>query len=126
MKNALTITILFCAAMSFAQTSYITSSGDVLFESGSIEKFDTPGIFVNGCYSVRHETWTVTMSIVAGGVITASTPVKREFITVFTKAEIDAFTGAGTGDTEKAQNALDQAVVDYLGTINPAITFTIN
>lgn len=126
MKNPLTIMILFCASMSFAQTSYITSSGDVLFESGSIEKFDTPGIFVNSSYNVRHETWLVTMSVIAGGVITASTPVKREFTIVFTKAQIDAFTGAGTGDTETIQNALDQAVVDYLSTINPSITFTIN
>ena len=126
MKNLLTITILFCASLSFAQTSYLTSSGDVLFETGSVEKFDAPGIFVNGSYNVRQENWLVTMSVIPGGVITASSPVKREFTVLFTKAEIDAFTGAGTGDTEKAQNALDQAVVDYLSTINPSITFTIN
>lgn len=126
MKNILTIIILFCASLSFAQTSYLTSSGDVLFETGSVEKFDSPGIFVSGSYNVRQETWLVTMSIIPGGVITASSSVKREFITVFTKAQIDAFTGSGTGDTEAIQNALDQAVVDYLSTINPSITFTIN
>ena len=61
MKNALTIMILFCASISFAQTSYLTSSGDVLFETGSVEKFDAPGIFVNGSYNVRQENWLVAL-----------------------------------------------------------------
>ena len=125
MKNILTIFAIFCASLVSAQTSYITSSGDVIFESGSIEKYDTPAIFVNGCYNVRHETWLVTMGITYG-VVSSSSPVKREFTVLFTKAEIDAFTGAGTGDTEKIQNALDQAVVDYLQALNVSITFTIN
>lgn len=63
---------------------------------------------------------------ISAGVASASSPISRERTISFTKAEIDAFTGSGTGDTEKAQNAVEQAVKDYLETLNPSSTVTIN
>ena len=43
------------------------------------------------------------------------------------KTAIDAFTGAGTGDTAKVINAIEQAVVDTLEAIadNASVVFTI-
>lgn len=125
MKQILAIIAILFAINLGAQTSYITATGYCIFEASSIEEFNNPVVFVSGQYNVRHETWAVTMGI-ATGIVSASTPVKREFVIIFTKAEIDAFTGSGTGDTEKLQNALDQAVKDYIETLNVSSTVTIN
>jgi len=105
--------------------SYITATGNIILESGSIEEFNAPVIFVTSQFEPRQEKWTVTIGI-STGVVSASSPVTRERTISFTKAEVDAFTGSGTGDTEKAQNAVEQAVVDYLETLNPSSTITIN
>ena len=105
--------------------SYITATGNIILESGSIEEFNAPIVFVTSQFEPRGETWTVTLGI-SSGVASASSPVTRERTISFTKAEIDAFTGSGTGDTEKAQNAVEQAVKDYLETLNPSSTVTIN
>lgn len=118
------IAVLWCAGAQ-AQTSYITATGYCIFESGSIEEFNDPLVFVKGSYDVRQEVWTVTMGI-STGVVSASSPIKREIFTSFTKAEIDAFTGSGTGDTAKLQNALDQAVKDLIETLNVSSTVTIH
>lgn len=118
------IAVLWCAG-SQAQTSYITATGYCIFEAGAIEEFNGPLVFVKGCYDVRQEIWTVTMGV-STGVVSASSPIKREFVVFFTKAEIDAFTGSGTGDTAKIQNALDQAVKDLIETLNVSSTVTIH
>jgi len=45
----------------------------------------------------------------------------------FTEAEVEAFTGSGTGEFSQFKNVVEQAVVDYLEgvTENSGITFTI-
>lgn len=125
MKKILFIISLIWCCKAQAQTSYLDATGYCIFEAGSIEEYNNPIIFVKGCYDVRNEIWTVTMGV-SSGVISASSPIKREFVTFFTKAEIDAFTGSGTGDTKKIQNALDQAVKDLIETLNVSSTVTIH
>lgn len=115
---------IFCLA-SQAQPSYISTDTNIILESGSSTEYATPIIFVRGQYEVRQEQWLVTMGL-SFGVFSASMPIKAEYSLRFTKTEIDAFTGTGTGDTEKIQNALEQAVVDYLQPLNVSTTFTIN
>lgn len=108
-----------------AQESYITATGNVVFESGSIEEFNAPTVFVSGSYENRTQSWLLTLGI-SSGVVSASSPIIRSYSLRFSKADIDAFTGSGSTDTEKCQNALDQAVKDYLETLNPTSTVTIN
>jgi hypothetical protein len=125
MKILLTILCFMYCLSAQAQNSYITATGTVVLESGSVKTYSAPAFFVSGTFDVRFSVWRVTLAITSG-VITASSPVKEEFTLVFTKAEIDAFTGAGTGDTAKCQNAVEKAVKSYLETLNPTSTVTIN
>lgn len=43
----------------------------------------------------------------------------------FSNSEINAFTSSGTTDRDKFYNQVEQAVVDYLETLNVSATFTI-
>jgi len=124
MKQALVIAFFFAVAIVSAQTSYITCSGDIYLESGALDKYASPVIFTNGTFDNRAGTWTVKLEL-STGIVSAASPIKKEYYIRFTKAQIDAYTGSGTGDTAKLQNALDQATKDYLLTVNPVITFTI-
>lgn len=125
MRTITLLIALFIGSMVSAQTSYITTTGDIVFEASALEKFDAPTIFVSGCYNPRQETWIVTLGL-STGVVSATSPIKKEVTIIFTKAEIDAFTGSGTGDTAKLQNALDQAVKDLIETLNVSSTVTIH
>lgn len=100
--------------------SYISSSGDIKIDGG-IRQFVSPNIYVQGLYNPEQETWTTTLHFVD---TSSFESIGFDYVIVFTKAQVDAFTGSGTGDTEKAQNALEQTVVDYLEDINGAV-FTI-
>jgi hypothetical protein len=125
MKLLTTLLILLCAAFATAQESYITATGNVVFEAGSIEEFNAPTVFVSGSYENRTQSWVLTLGI-STGVVSASSPILRSYSVRFSKSEIDAFTGTGSTDTETMQSALDQAVQDYLETLNPMSTVTIN
>lgn len=125
MKYILFFFSLFFLYGAQGQESYITATGNVVFESGSIEEYNAPVVFVSGRYENRTQSWLLTLGV-STGAISPSSPIQREFSVRFSKAEIDAFTGSGTGDTETIQNALDQAVKDYLETLNPLSTVTIN
>ena len=102
--------------------AHITTSGDIVVESGALEKYTSSSILVGGTYNPIDQTWSTTAYIVD-----ASTRiiVSREVNYRFTKTAIDLITGTGTGDTAKIQNALEQAVKTTLFAINGAITFTI-
>lgn len=117
--------IIFFAAFATAQESYITATGNVVFEAGSIEEFNAPVVFVSGAYENRTQSWVLTLGI-SYGVVSASSPILRSYTVRFSKSDIGAFTGSGSNDTEKIQNALDQAVQDLLETLNPTSTVTIN
>lgn len=114
-----------CAITAFSQDSYITATGTVSLESGGVKRYYDPVIFVSGTYDVRPQTWLIKLSVSSGGV-SAKMPISDDFYLRFTKTEINAYTGTGTGDTEKIQNALEQAVVDYLEALNPSATIVIN
>jgi len=124
MKHLFIVIISLISLTMSAQTSYITCSGDIYLESGALDKYASPVIFTNGTFDNRAGTWTVKLEL-STGVVSAASPIKKEYYIRFTKAQIDAYTGSGTGDTAKLQNALDQATKDYLLTVNPVITFTI-
>ena len=125
MKHLFIVLISLISLTMSAQTSYITCSGDIYLESGALDKYASPVIFTTGTFDNRAGTWTVKLEL-STGIVSAASPIKKEYYIRFTKAQIDAYTGSGTGDTAKLQNALDQAVKAYLLTVNPAITFTIN
>lgn len=121
MKKILAI-FAFCLLWIFAPAqSYISTSGDMKFDSG-LKTFASPNLYVVGTYNPVTQSWTANIRVEdpSSFLLTGD-----DYILIFTKAEVDAFTGSGTGDTEKAQNALEQAVVDYLENINGSI-FTIN
>ena len=103
--------------------AYITTNGRIILSSGSIEQHDTPDIVVSGSYSVRAAIWNVALKIQPAG--SGALDAYRDFQIQYTKAEIDAYTGTGTGDTAKIQNALEQAVKATLLALNASITFTI-
>lgn len=116
---------IICSLSSTAQTSYITTTGDIYLESGAIEKFDAPVFFVSHTYYDRSETYLITIEL-STGVVSASSPIVEEFTLRATKADIDAYTGTGTGDTAKCHNAVDQYVAAYLHVINGSSTITIH
>ena len=101
--------------------SYISSSGDIKIDGG-IRQFVSPNIYVQGLYNPEQETWTTTLHFVD---TSSFENIGFTYTLKFTKAEVDVFTGSGGGDTEKAQNALEQTVVGYLEAINGSV-FTIN
>jgi hypothetical protein len=122
MKHFLTIlAIVLCASTGQAQ-SYISSTGDIKLEGSSIKRFASPNIYVLPAYNPITQTHIVTLRIVDSSAFDSTID---EYTVTFTKAEINAFVGAGTGDTEKHQNAIEQAVVTYLEALNGTV-FTIN
>lgn len=120
MKHIFFFLALILAQASTAQ-SYISTAGSMKVDA-TIRQFDSPNIYVIGCYNPTEQTYTVDLQFVD---TSSFENAGFNFSLKFTKAEVNAFTGTGTGDTEKAQNALEQTVVDYLEGINGAI-FTIN
>lgn len=120
-KILFVLSILAWPFLSSAQSSYITSNTDIILESGSNEQYASPNIYVRGQYEVFTDTWLVTIRL------SGATPgtIIREYSVRFTKAEVNANTGAGSGDTEKIQDALEQTVIDYLQPLNASTTFTI-
>jgi hypothetical protein len=101
--------------------AYITSNTDILLESGSIEQFASPDIVCMSTFNPDDDTWLVILRIRPTG----TKEYRKEYGLRPTKADIDAYTGSGTGDTRKIQNAIEQYVSDYLLAINGSTTFTI-
>lgn len=123
MKKALTILALFAALSASAQHAYISTSGSLTLESGSIERFASPDIYVNAEYQTLNGVWIATLSLVATG---ATTGIVKTFQISFDDATIDALTPSGSTTTEKTKNCLLQAVEDYLTPFNGSVTFTLN
>lgn len=121
MKHILFI-ILFAASFSaYGQTPYISTDGPIILASGSIQQFDTPDIYVSISYNVRMEAWNAHLELFKPG----SDALYGEYNIGYTKADINAYTGSGTQQVDKMQNAVSQAVKATLLALNPAITFTI-
>ena len=101
----------------------ITTNGVIILESGSIASHNTPDIYATGTYSPFSEAWVVTLTLTKPSA--GAGAIYAEFSMRYTKAEIDAYTGTGTGDTAKIENAILQAVNATLLALNASITFTI-
>lgn len=121
MKKILSI-LAFCLICFFGNAqSYISTSADMKFDGG-LKSFASPNMFVIGTYNPIIQVWTAIVRVQDSSSFDLT---GDEYTLIFTKAEVDAFTGTGTGDTAIVQNALEQTVVDYLENINGPI-FTIN
>ena len=115
--------ILFAASFStYGQTPYISTNGRIILQTGSIQQFDTPDIYVSISYNVRLETWNAHLDLYKPG----SDALYGEYNIDFTKADINGYTGTGTEQTDKIQNAVTLALIDVLELLNPTITFTDN
>lgn len=121
MKHFFILILVCCSAFLQAQ-SYISTAGDMKVEAADIKSFADPNITVNACYSPVTNVFIVTLDFWESAGLD---DYQGQFILTLSKTTVDTFTGTGTGDTEKWQNAVEQAVVDYLEGINGAI-FTIN
>lgn len=116
---ALIITLFAIAA----NAQRITTNGLVILESGSISQHNTPDIYVGFTYSAFQTSYIANLTLTKPGA--GAVAIYAEFQIRYTKTQIDAYTGTGTGDTAKIQNAVLQAVKATLLALNPAITFTI-
>ena len=114
------------ALMAFASKaqSYISSNEVITFEEKIIKSYASPNIYLRGDYNSQDSTWRLLLTIVETSF--DADFAGDEYRIVFTKAEVDEFTGTGTGDTEKIENALQQCLINYLEGINTTTTFTIN
>lgn len=101
----------------------ITTNGTIILESGSIASHNTPDVYAHGEYNPFDETWLVKITLTKPGA--GASAIYADSYIRYTKAAIDAYTGTGTGDTAKIQNALLQAVKATLLALNASITFTI-
>lgn len=96
-----TIEILLFSVLPFAaaaQHDYISSSGNVILYSGSIERYSSPDIYVDATYHTIRDVWVATLQIFA----------------------------TGATNTEDIKNCLLQAVEDYLTALNGGTTFTLH
>lgn len=126
MKHAITFfSILLFAATAQAQHSYISTNGNIILESGSIEEFDTPNIYCEATLQKRVGVWQVVLQLTPVGAPSVGAFVKTFQIDI-PEADIDALTCSGSDNSDKTQNCILQAVKDYLLVLNPSITFTLN
>jgi len=125
MKKTLFIALLFCSLTTSAQHEYISSSGDVVLESGSIEIYASPYIYVDFTYHATRQVWVTTLSITDAVISASGLRTKKTFQIEFDAATIDAITMSGATNTEKISNGILQAVEDYLIVLNGSI-FTLN
>jgi hypothetical protein len=100
----------------------IQSNGDVIYESGSIQKYTTPDTYCDTQYFQRTGDIAVNLRVVPTG---STTFTSAEYVMRITKTQVDAKTGTGTGDTAKFQNAVEQVIKDNLVALNSGVTFTI-
>ena len=108
-----------------AQSSYISTNGNIILESGAIEEYNQPDIYCEGTYQRRIGIWQVIVQLKIQGGTSADGFVKTFQINI-PEADIDALTCSGSDNSDKTQNCILQAVKDYLLVLNPSITFTLN
>ncbi len=101
-----------------------SSTAKFVLETGSERFFSNSSIVIEPTYLVGGAAWNVLCRIVSGA---DSTIVIDFFNMRVTKADADAQTGAGTGDTAKLFNALEKHVKATLEAIseNSSTVFTI-
>lgn len=121
MKNKLIL--LFCCISAFVNAQITSSGGQVYLSEDGKASYLNPDIYVAPQY------YPATQNIYIRCIVSDSSidyNEQAEFALIATKAELDGYTGSGTGDTEKFVSACQKFVVTYLESItaNAAITFT--
>ncbi len=119
----ITFIFAFLAYFFSPALSQITGDAPTFVEEGGQLSYDDPTIMVDASYRPLLQNFICRLEFSDG----ATTTPQGEFYMVVTKAQVDAKTGTGTGDTAKWHNALLQVIVDRLEAIteNVAVTFTI-
>jgi hypothetical protein len=104
--------------------AHITSDGQVYLQENEMLSYKEPDIYAFPYYDSVSEVVRVTVS--PSSPLSGFSPIGGTTY-VFTKSEVNAFTGTGAGDAEKFENAVLQAVKDILDGIteNSGVTFTI-
>jgi len=92
MKHILTLILAAWCFTASAQHEYISSSGDVILESGSIEIYASPYIYVDFTYHATRQVWVTTISITDAVVSASGLRAKKTFQIEFDAATIDAIT----------------------------------
>jgi len=128
MKKIATLALLLYCLTASAQHSYISSSGDVLLYSGSIEVYASPYIYIDFTYRSVSETWVATLQLTPTLVLSAADGVQsvKTYQIEFDAATVDALTCSGATNSEDISNCLLQAVEDYLTALNGGTTFTLH
>lgn len=122
MKKLLTILLFTLPFMATAQHASISTSGNVMLYTASIERYNSPAIYVDAQYSTSRAVWIATLQIAATG---ATTDFVKTYQLEFSNATIDALTPVGTTTTQKTKNCVMQAVKNYLSPLNVGTTFTL-
>lgn len=122
-KTLKTLLLLALPIWASAQHDYISSSGNVILYSGSIERYSSPDIYVDATYHTIRDVWVATLQIFATG---ATTEIVKAYQIEFDNTTIDALTATGATNTEDIKNCLLQAVEDYLTALNGGTTFTLH
>ena len=100
-----------------------TSTAAFVVESGSQQKYDGSSIDCEPTYNQTQQTFYVRLNVLDS----VSTAVIGYGSLTVTKAEVDAESGAGSGETAPWFNALERAVKTKLSAMtgNASTTFTI-
>lgn len=124
MKKQITYMLLLCSLCAQAQ---VHSNGQVWVSTGSLVSYDAPDIWPLAAYNAITETVRIECSIVNPIISATGELPEAKFILVATKAEIDAFTGAGSTETDQFHDCVLQFVKDYLEGIseNSGVTFSL-
>lgn len=123
MKKLLTILLFILPFLAQAQHSHISSIGNVILYSGSIERYNSPDIYVDAEYNSIRGVWVATLQIAATG---ATTGFVKTYQLEFDNATVDAQVCLGATNTQDMKNCLLQSVEDYLTPLNGGTTFTLN
>lgn len=98
-----------------------TSTAPFVIESGSQKEFDLSSIICEPTFYESTDKFSVTLRVINS---VSTLEIDRGFVEV-TATDVDAETGAGTGETDPWFNALQKAVITKLAVYNASTTFTI-
>lgn len=121
MKNKLIL--LFCCISAILSAQITSSGGQVYVSIDGKASYLNPDIYVAPVY------YPATQNIYIRCIVSDPSidyNEQAEFSIIATKAELDGYSGTGTGDTAKFISACQKFVSTYLETIpaNSGITFT--
>lgn len=123
MQKVLTIAAIFCT-LSAAFGQITSTGGRVFLAAGDIISYTTPTIIINPTFNKLTDQVLIRAQVCAA----ATTQAVFETTYVVSRATVDAFAGAGSGETNQFHWCCQLAYIAYLQSIaaNSAITFTPN